>query len=87
MTTTGMLVAASTPAGTSRVQVALWPGRAEAVPTVKGAWAFKNDGVRNRTASMERRMRIWCLREGMELNADVRFGQAEEEERIYTEGT
>src|SRR5207302_8159512 len=37
-TTTGMLVAASTPAGTSRVPVDFSPGAAEAVPTPK-AWA------------------------------------------------
>src|SRR4029077_13168443 len=34
-TTTGIDVAASTPAGTSRVPVAFWPGPAVAVPTVK----------------------------------------------------
>src|SRR5581483_2944330 len=42
-TTTGMLAAASTPAGTSRKPVAFWPGAADAVPTVKVfgcAWAW-----------------------------------------------
>src|SRR5580765_6402322 len=34
-TTTGIDVAASAPAGTSRVPVAYWPGPAVAVPTVK----------------------------------------------------
>src|SRR5580765_1236272 len=55
-TTTGMEVAASTPAGTSRMPVAFWPGAAVAVPTVKlfcasmevEQKALNNNGQRSR---------------------------------------
>src|SRR5216683_6296933 len=56
-TTTGMLVAASTPAGTSRVPVDFSPGAAEAVPTVNLDCAetrLQQDDARNAAAKMER---------------------------------
>src|SRR6266478_1193163 len=55
-TTTGMLVAASTPTGTSRVPEDFSPGAAEAVPTVKRDWAETHtqlDDARNATAKIE----------------------------------
>src|SRR6266851_8161529 len=60
-TTTGMLVAASTPAGTSRVPVDFSPGAAEAVPTVNLDCAetrLQQDDARNAAARMQRRRRI-----------------------------
>lgn len=54
MTMTGMLVAASTPAGTSRVPVDFWPGEAEAVPTVKGAWACARKGKSSKDVTSDR---------------------------------
>src|SRR5216683_1678950 len=56
-TTTGMLVAASRPAGTSRVPEDFSPGAAEAVPTVNLDCAETHtqlDDTRNATARMER---------------------------------
>src|SRR5712692_4937905 len=63
-TTTGMLVAASTPAGTSRVPVDFSPGAAEAVPTVKRDWAeteMQQCDARNTAARIETRRRITHL--------------------------
>src|SRR5882757_9105328 len=60
-TTTGMLVAASTPAGTSSVPVDFWPGAAEAVPTVNLDCAetrLQQDEARNAAARMEQWRRI-----------------------------
>src|SRR6266478_6568906 len=59
--TTGMLVAASTPAGTSRVPEDFSPGGAEAVPTVNLDCAETEkqpSAARNGTARMERWRRI-----------------------------
>src|SRR5260370_9975429 len=56
-TTTGMLVAASTPAATSRVPEDFSPGAAEAVPTVNLDCAetrLQQDDARNAAAKMER---------------------------------
>src|SRR5689334_23230411 len=74
----GTVVAASTPAGTSRKPVAFWPGATEAVPTVKRDWAFVKRGVKKRAARTKKRKRIGYLREGMELNARTAMGQGGE---------
>src|SRR6266853_2007982 len=54
--TTGMLVAASTPAGTPRVPVDFSPGAAEAVPTRK-AWANSGAGRKSKTEKTPRQRR------------------------------
>src|SRR5258708_24513403 len=63
-TTTGMLVAASTPAGTSSVPMDFSPGAAEAVPTVNlvcAATERQQSAVRSAAVRMERRRRITHL--------------------------
>src|SRR6266436_9103762 len=60
-TTTGMLVAASTPAGTSRVPEDFSPGAAEAVPTVNLDCAetdMQQNDMKNTATKIESRRRI-----------------------------
>src|SRR3982074_3615835 len=60
MTTTGICVAASDPAGTSIVPVAFWPDSAVAVPTVKDdcCWATVETGkMQDKAATAMRRER------------------------------
>src|SRR5260370_10336334 len=64
-----VLVAGSTPAGTSRVPADCSPGAAEALPTVKRDCAWAMNGVKNRAATTQTRIRIRYLREGMEHSA------------------
>src|SRR5260370_39420344 len=64
-----MLVAGSTPAGTSRVPADFSPGAAEALPTEKRDCAWAMNGVKNRAATTQTRIRIRYLREGMEHTA------------------
>src|SRR6266852_4836294 len=68
-TTTGMVVAASTPAGTSRVPADFSPAAAEAVPTVKRDWARARNGIRNMNATIQGRLRMGRLREDCENSA------------------
>src|SRR6266478_9296700 len=59
--TTGMLVAASTPAGTSRVPEDFSPGGAEAVPTVNldcAEMGMQQNEMRNTAPRIESRRRI-----------------------------